>query len=54
MTNVVDCDIVVREFEHWLQYYVHFEKGMNTVILPLVIADIVPLLSFNKDGYGIK
>ena len=36
MTSVVDCDIVVGEFEFYSGYYVHFRtntvgKGMNNL-----------------------
>ena len=39
MVNVLDCGIVVREFELQSCYYVHFQtnplgKGMNPLILP--------------------
>ena len=39
MVNVLDCEIVVREFELQSHYYVHFRantlgKGMNPLILP--------------------
>ena len=30
-----------------------FEKGMNPLI-PLAMDEIVPLLFFNKNGFGIK
>ena len=39
MVNVIDCGIVVNEFEFQSRYYVHFRintlgKGMNPLILP--------------------
>ena len=39
MVKVMDCRIVVREFELQSSYYVHFQtntpgKGMNPLILP--------------------
>ena len=41
MVKVMDCKIVVSEFEFQLRYYVHFRintlgKGMNPLILPAV------------------
>ena len=58
VANVLDCDIVVREFEFQSRYYVHFRtnalwKGMNSHILPAV-SKPVPLQFFYKDGFGIK
>ena len=37
VANVLDCNIIVIEFEFQLHYYVHFwtntfEKGMNSLI----------------------
>ena len=57
MANVLDCDIVVCEFELQSRYYVHFRiytlgKGMNPFI-PSAMDLIVPLL-FNEVGFGIK
>ena len=49
MVKVLDCGIVLSEFELQLCYCVHFGKGMNHFILP-----IVPLLFFLKGGFGIK
>ena len=39
MFKVMDCGIVVREFELQSRYYIHFRantlgKGMNPLILP--------------------
>ena len=39
MVKVMDCGIVVSEFEFQSRYYVHFQtntlrKGMNPLILP--------------------
>ena len=36
--KVLNCSIIVSEFEHWLRYYVHFQtntlgKGMKSVTL---------------------
>ena len=38
MVKAMDYEIVVREFEHQLRYYIHFRantlgKGMNPLIL---------------------
>ena len=58
MVKALDCGIVVRKFELQSSYYVHFQtntlgKGMDPLIPP-AIGWIVPLLSFWKDGFGIK
>ena len=58
MANVLDCDLVVREFEILEQYYVHFRtnspgKGKNFFI-PSVMGYIILLLFCCKDGFGIK
>ena len=55
---MLDCDIVVSEFELQSRYNVHFltytlGKGMNPVIAQAV-SQIVPLMFFYKDGFGIK
>ena len=56
--GVYDCDIEVSELKFLSRYYVHFRgnthgKGMNTIIsVPMGL--IVPLLFFNKDGFGLK
>ena len=54
----MNCRIVVNEFELRLSYYVQFwsntlGKGMNPLILP-AMGWIVPLLFFQKSGFGIK
>ena len=41
VANVLDCDIVVSEFELLSRYYVHFRtnalgKGMNFTYLPVI------------------
>ena len=58
MVKAMDCRIVVRKFELQLPYYVHFRtntlgKGMNPLIIP-ARGQIVALLFFEKDGFGIK
>ena len=58
MVKSLNCGIIVREFELYLSYNVHFrtntlEKGMNPLIFEST-GKIVPLLSFWKDGFGIK
>ena len=58
MVKAMDCGIVVSKFELQSRYYVHFRintlgKGMNPLILPAMDL-IVKLLSFWKDGFGIK
>ena len=57
MANVMDCEIVVTEFELQSCYYVYFRfntlgKGMNSH-LPLVMGYIVLLLFFYKNSFGI-
>ena len=55
---MLDCDIVVTEIEFQSHYYVPlrintFAKGMNAFISP-AMGWIVPLMSFQKDDFGIK
>ena len=57
VVNVLDCDTVVSVFEHQSRYYIHFsfEEGMQPPLFPhQIMAFIVPLLSFYKDGFGIE
>ena len=51
--NVLDCEIVVCEFEFYSRYYIHTAKSMNPLIL-LIMAQIIPLLFYNSDSFGIK
>ena len=58
MVKAMDCGIVASEFVLQSRYYVHFRantlgKDMNPLILP-AMGQIVPLLSFEKVGFGIK
>ena len=58
VTNVLDCNIVVSEFELQSIYYVHVRtntpgKGMNPHIFPFM-GYIVQLLFFYKNGFGIE
>ena len=58
MVKAMDCGIVVSEFVLQSRYYVHFRantlgKGMNPLILPS-LGQIVPLLFFSENGFGIK
>ena len=58
VVNVVECDMLVGEFEHQSRYCIHFqtdtlEKGMNLLILP-AMCYIVLLLFFFKDGFSIN
>ena len=53
--NVLDCDIVVSEFELPSSFYVHFwintlGKDMN----PIIPAKLLALLFFYKDGCSMK
>ena len=54
---MLDCNIVVSEFEPESCYYIQFqtntlEKGMNTLFSP-AMGWIVPLL-FYKNGFSIE
>ena len=58
MVKAMDCRIVVSEFKLQSRYYVHFQtntlgKGINPLIL-LATGSIIPLLFFQKSGFGIK
>ena len=58
VADVLNCDIVVNEFEIQSLYFVHFRmytfaKGKKSLI-PSGMRCIVSLLSFNKDGFDIK
>ena len=58
MANVLNCKIVVSEFELQSHYYVHFRintlgKGMNSLILP-AMGEKIPLLLFYKNDFGIQ
>ena len=58
MVKAMDCGIVVSEFGLQLRYFVHFRtntpgKGMKPLILS-AMGQIVALLFFSKDGFGIK
>ena len=58
MGKVLDCNIIKCKFELQLYYYVLFwantlGKSINPLILP-VMSEIVLLLFFYKDGFGIK
>ena len=42
MADVLDCNIVISEFELQLHYYVQFlsnilKKGMNSIIIPVIL-----------------
>ena len=52
MVNVLDCDIVKRELK--LQSYSYFQTNMLEKGIPYAMGNIVPLLFFYKDGFGIK
>ena len=58
MVKAMDCGIVVSKFVLQSRYYIHFwantlVKGMNPLILP-AMGQIVPLLFFSENGFGIK
>ena len=50
--NVLDCDVLVSEFELHLRSNTLW-KGMNPLILP-AMGYIVSLLSFLKDGFSLE
>ena len=56
MVKVPDCRLKVSELELQFRYYFHFwintlGKGMNPLI-PQAMVWIIPLLFFEKDGFG--
>ena len=58
MVKAMDCWIVVSQFVLQSHYYVHFRtyslgKDISPFILP-AREQIVPLLLFSNDGFGIK
>ena len=58
MAIVMDCGLVVSEFELQSCYYVHFRtntfgKGMNFFV-PQAMGWTVSVRFFNKDDFGIK
>ena len=58
MAKVLDCSLEVNEFDLKSHYYIHFQinplqKDMNPLIPP-VMSQIVSMLFFNMDGFGIK
>ena len=58
MVKAMDYGTVVSEFEILPRYHVHFRtntlgKGMIPFILP-AMGQLVPLMFFSKDGFGIK
>ena len=58
MKNVLDSDILVSNFELKLHYYFHFQTNIlgkdRIPLIPQIMNWIVPLLSFYKNGFGIK
>ena len=57
VVNVLESDIVVREFEMLSRYYIRFQnntfkKGMNPLIPP-ARSCVVPLLLFYRGWFGI-
>ena len=58
MTKVLECSLEVSWFELQLHNYIHFQintirKGMS-LLFPSGMDEIVSLLFFYKDGFGIK
>ena len=58
VSNVLDCNIVRREFEHQLRYYVHFRtKTFGKDINPFIFSSFglnTTVAVFYKDGFDIK
>ena len=59
MAYVPDWGMVVSEFKLQSRNYVHFRintlgKGMDPLIPPPAKGEIVQLLLFYRDGFGIK
>ena len=57
--NVLDCDIVVSEFELKSRFSVHFQtnalgEGKNLLNLHPAVGLILPLLFFFMNDFGIK
>ena len=56
VANVQNCDIVVSEFKLKLRYYIRFqiqERYEHFVSLTVIVGTVL-LLSFCRDGFGIK
>ena len=53
VVNLLDYDILVSEFE-FHSYYVHFRTNTLGKGIPQAMGEIVSLLTFYKDGFGIK
>ena len=58
MANVLDCDMVVSEFEPQSPYYVHFRiNTLGKSIIPFnqttAMGQIIPLLFYNI-SFGFK
>ena len=58
VANLLDCDIVVSEFELPLRYYtdflIHFFRIVLNPFIHVAKGQTVTPLSFYKDGFGIK
>ena len=59
MVKMLECGSEVSEFEIQSCYYVHFqlislEKDIEPFYLPQAMGQIVTLLIFYKDRFGIK
>ena len=59
LANELDWNTVVCKFEFQLHYYIHFQtktlgKGNSFLCLSSGMGQVVPLLFFNIDGFGIE
>ena len=59
MSNVLDCSIVLCEFEPQSRNYVHvltntLGKDMNSLTFLLSMGEIVLVLFFDREFFGIK
>ena len=59
MANMLDCGIIVTEFEFQLCYYIHFQtntfgKGWNPFIPPQLWVKLYFNYSLYNDGFSIK
>ena len=54
MAKVLDCGHKVSKFKFYLCYYIHFWISTLGKSIPPAMGEIISLLFFYKDGFGIK
>ena len=54
VVSMLDCDILVIEFERHSGFYVHFQTNTLKNGISLVTGFIRSLLFFQKEAFGIK